>query len=762
LARLGFTSRAKKNVEDELGLLNVAPELLLENAPRRKAEAAILRNMILPQLGTSPKLLTGGKGTPFVSGYGTQSTLRTTGGVPGASGLANIGPLSAYLGNQGRRTGSGFLLGHENAHIVQKLYQRLGMESPALPSPKNFNYGTYSNARIESGAMLTDSLYDLAINMGTGKVRPYFPPEITLDKLVSMSLNSNSPAGRKDIKHFAKNFLVPNAPRRHQFDANWFDEYIAGVSSSKTIKPPHSSSEMKEMLRLREAMRGADLTNQTRPTERAGAMVRMIWNEVSQNGVVRPSDDIMKAQMAFSQLMSKEAKKRSNRLKPENSSAPSAAQSQSEMFISSKDLQEIGIPLDVDYVPGIHAHASNFKEHASGQRFFVKEHIPHNWNLEGELKGSFDSEFLAGRIGEMIGAKTPQSFIVKPPEKRVMGSVATKVIPSSMGLNKESLRQYIVGFPNASEIIEEMLEAYARYNQKTPALNAAFYNKDFHANNVMWSDKLREFMQIDYGQSNLFKVLTPDGMPLGGYMARETLEETAGSSMAAIRNGIAIAADEAIDWRLISRNEQIKLAQTAREMGFNVGLDRQAVNPLRNQFYKMDVATDLTEAFTEISKIDPNRIPTAAFRELGVDKIRGSQLGSGLVSLITQRAGLLAEHGKYVLKGSSKVPKESTTGFQMGGIVPKNATGGMFKSMGTDTIPAMLTPGEYVVKRSAVQNFGVDNLEKINSGTYNDGSVYNYNLAVNVKSDSDPNKIARAVITNIKSIENQRVRGNRL
>ena len=82
--------------------------------------------------------------------------------------------------------------------------------------------------------------------------------------------------------------------------------------------------------------------------------------------------------------------------------------------------------------------------------------------------------------------------------------------------------------------------------------------------------------------------------------------------------------------------------------------------------------------------------------------------------------------------------------------------------MGSDIVPAMLTPGEFVVRKRAVQNFGMENLEKINSGTYNDGSVYNYNLAVNVKSDSDPNRIARAVITNIKSIENQRIRGNRL
>lgn len=101
-------------------------------------------------------------------------------------------------------------------------------------------------------------------------------------------------------------------------------------------------------------------------------------------------------------------------------------------------------------------------------------------------------------------------------------------------------------------------------------------------------------------------------------------------------------------------------------------------------------------------------------------------------------------------------------GYPMGGLIPYKSDGGFFKSLGSDTIPAMLTPGEFVIRRPAVRGFGVDNLEKINRGTYNDGSVYNYNLAVNVKSDSDPNRIARAVITNIKSIENQRIRSNRL
>jgi hypothetical protein len=73
----------------------------------------------------------------------------------------------------------------------------------------------------------------------------------------------------------------------------------------------------------------------------------------------------------------------------------------------------------------------------------------------------------------------------------------------------------------------------------------------------------------------------------------------------------------------------------------------------------------------------------------------------------------------------------------------------------------MLTPGEFVVRRRAVDNFGVDKLRAINSGAYSGDSVYNYEVNVNVKSDANPDQIARAVMGQIKQIDGQRIRGNR-
>ncbi len=96
-----------------------------------------------------------------------------------------------------------------------------------------------------------------------------------------------------------------------------------------------------------------------------------------------------------------------------------------------------------------------------------------------------------------------------------------------------------------------------------------------------------------------------------------------------------------------------------------------------------------------------------------------------------------------------------------GGLMKKYyAKGG--PSLGSDIVPAMLTPGEFVMSKYAVKNFGVDNMKAVNDGTYSGESVYNYSINVNVKSGANPDEIARSVMTQIKQIDSQRIRGQRV
>ena len=97
----------------------------------------------------------------------------------------------------------------------------------------------------------------------------------------------------------------------------------------------------------------------------------------------------------------------------------------------------------------------------------------------------------------------------------------------------------------------------------------------------------------------------------------------------------------------------------------------------------------------------------------------------------------------------------------MGGMVmPKYfAVGGYAK--GTDTVPAMLTPGEFIMSKYAVDSYGINKMKSINDGSYSGQKVYNYNLSVNVKSDANPQDIARVVMTQIRQVDSQRIRTQR-
>jgi len=132
--------------------------------------------------------------------------------------------------------------------------------------------------------------------------------------------------------------------------------------------------------------------------------------------------------------------------------------------------------------------------------------------------------------------------------------------------------------------------------------------------------------------------------------------------------------------------------------------------------------------------------------------------------------------GKGSMYGGKVMP------MSMGGMVPKYmAIGGR---IGSDTVPAMLTPGEFVMNKKATQQFG-PLLSMLNESKYpsmirssdsaqvpinsvstsisdNSTAVYNYNLGFSINgSNGNVNDIARAVMREIKDVDSQRIRGQR-
>jgi TP901 family phage tail tape measure protein len=76
-----------------------------------------------------------------------------------------------------------------------------------------------------------------------------------------------------------------------------------------------------------------------------------------------------------------------------------------------------------------------------------------------------------------------------------------------------------------------------------------------------------------------------------------------------------------------------------------------------------------------------------------------------------------------------------------GGVAYRAGGGSIFQPKGTDTVPAMLTPGEYVIKKSAVDRVGVGTLSAINSGRYARGGLVQYRAPGGMIDDAEFQKI---------------------
>ena len=74
-------------------------------------------------------------------------------------------------------------------------------------------------------------------------------------------------------------------------------------------------------------------------------------------------------------------------------------------------------------------------------------------------------------------------------------------------------------------------------------------------------------------------------------------------------------------------------------------------------------------------------------------------------------------------------------------MVPKYLAGG--GPSGSDTVPAWLTPGEFVMRRDAVNRIGADNLAAMNSGA-SGGAVTNVYVTIQAWDGTDVKRVVQS------------------
>ena len=134
--------------------------------------------------------------------------------------------------------------------------------------------------------------------------------------------------------------------------------------------------------------------------------------------------------------------------------------------------------------------------------------------------------------------------------------------------------------------------------------------------------------------------------------------------------------------------------------------------------FSKSVQTVITTIKNGKDSIKALRTPVAFSIPVTVTFSVSSNLSSALAQISRQRQTLIdASNGNITNYGSPIGPPKPDSGTTpaMGGLIYRAHGGSVFKRKGTDTVPAMLTPGEYVHNKRAVNTFGIDFMRKVNN-----------------------------------------------
>ena len=190
-----------------------------------------------------------------------------------------------------------------------------------------------------------------------------------------------------------------------------------------------------------------------------------------------------------------------------------------------------------------------------------------------------------------------------------------------------------------------------------------------------------------------------------------------------------IKTDEAKE---ILKNIPIDLVDTSK-------LSEEGKALLKALGFKVDNTTGkITEMKDKVNGNDPKDVDTSKITE------EAKKIGEALNSLVNSVANAVTSIFNSTPKSVSGGGKKKGKRKQFGGIIPEYHSDGDIIGVdwtprGTDTVPTMLTPGEYVLRKKAVESLGLNFLNNLNkygnkalqsnSGQTIINNVYNTNNA---------------------------------
>jgi TP901 family phage tail tape measure protein len=192
--------------------------------------------------------------------------------------------------------------------------------------------------------------------------------------------------------------------------------------------------------------------------------------------------------------------------------------------------------------------------------------------------------------------------------------------------------------------------------------------------------------------------------------------------------------------------------------------------PLAQQDKYKNRANQITNAINSQLKGSTKNAALSDFNRF-INNSANKVLSEGERDLLISRYKLKINPPLYAMGGmvNYKGSKEAPPAVKM-------AYGSLVPGMGnTDRVPALLTPGEFVIRKSVASAY-MPLLEQLNGNVYpggampkgsakNNSNLYNNSYSINVNvagTDASPDEIANAVMSKIKQVESRSLRGVRV
>ena len=237
--------------------------------------------------------------------------------------------------------------------------------------------------------------------------------------------------------------------------------------------------------------------------------------------------------------------------------------------------------------------------------------------------------------------------------------------------------------------------------------------------------------------------------------------------IAAIESG-----EDSVTLNIEGKQQEVDLSQSDFALGERIGegvLATASVDEVKaSTAGAAAVQTQTVKSAAEAAGLDPSQgLLPQNFQQgindntAAIDKLTQAILGDAKSKAVDEDRGKtrnvnvenideLAFTGTDALSLTGVTPRGKAKA--RGGLIYRAGGGSIFKPRGTDTVPAMLTPGEFVIRKSAVDAIGKDTLSAINSGN---ATVYkagggvvpsgNDVTSVFIKAAQDPKLLRRAL-----------------